>query len=193
MTQEGCMDCGGIFLLTLNFSFYHSEIVVKKKNDKATATTAANNEAKPKAKIWDEAAVQREEIKRREMEGREKQRVEQDRLKQKKEEEEQERQREAAAAKKRQTESQRGKKAAAGREQKGKESSIGGKSPVDVKQTANPKQTQPKGMKTIPSSGVVTTKKKEPKSHAAKIQRNKPDKGKPKKKRCGCYGNKHKL
>mmetsp|Transcript_26995 Transcript_26995/g.51062 ORF Transcript_26995/g.51062 Transcript_26995/m.51062 type:complete len:350 (-) Transcript_26995:473-1522(-) len=146
-------------------------------NEKLTA----GKPAAPKTKIWDEAAVQREEIKRREIEKKEKQREEQFRLKQKKEEEEEERRREVAATaatakKKKQAE------AAAARRK------IVKKSPTPA--AADIKQKQSKGGKTTTNQpvGAVSTNKK-------LLPANNPQfkfEGKPKGKCCGCFGSKHK-
>mmetsp|Transcript_34669 Transcript_34669/g.73861 ORF Transcript_34669/g.73861 Transcript_34669/m.73861 type:complete len:355 (-) Transcript_34669:10-1074(-) len=144
-----------------------------------TPPASAVGEAKSKPKILDEAAAQREQIRLREIEAREKQRQEQLDLKQKKWEEEQKRRREAAAAaKERQTESRWGKKA----EQRGKK-------PADVK-----KEQSNKGTTTDQPQGVAAPKKKEPKVSSAKKQQYKPqsERGTPKKRACGCYGNRHK-
>lgn len=150
-----------------------------KETDKSRATKI---EAKPKAKILDEAAAQREEIKRRELEARGKQREEQDLLRKKKGEEEEQRRREAAAAaaaKKKQ--SQWGKKtgAAVKLDQKANIQSSMGK--TEVKQT--PSKQAPK---------EAAPKQKEPISQKTKKQQSIPEKGNPKKMPCGCYGNKHK-
>mmetsp|Transcript_16466 Transcript_16466/g.28224 ORF Transcript_16466/g.28224 Transcript_16466/m.28224 type:complete len:351 (-) Transcript_16466:273-1325(-) len=162
------------------------DIGIVKENEKPPAAAANSNEAKPKAKILDEAAAQREEIKRRELEARERQREEQERMRRKKEEEEKERRRrEAEAAKKKRQESQWGKKPA-GQAQTPKESIIGGKKPpVDVK------KKQPKASSAAAATIPVKQSNKR-QTATTKMKPPPPEKGTPKNKHCGCFGNKHK-
>ncbi|KAL7526502.1 hypothetical protein ACHAXR_001518 [Thalassiosira sp. AJA248-18] len=159
------------------------DISVVEKDEKSTTVVKAGPS---KPKILDEAAAQREEIKRREVETREKQREEQELLMKKKEEDEQRKQREAAVvaatAKKKQSEL----KASAGRQgQKQKVYALS-----STQKSVDVKQEQSTGIRNQ-SSGEVSAHKKG-KSQKAKKQPQKPEKGKPKKKSCGCYGNKHK-
>lgn len=155
-----------------------------KENEKVTKSTeAATAETKPRAKIvLDEAAAQREETKRREAEIRGRQQEEIDRLNKKKEEEEEQmkqreqKQREAAvAAKKKQPEPQVGKKASTD-------------TPQDLQ--TYPQNLVGTNVQSVASSAVG--KNISPKERKANKQQRKPGKGKPKKKACGCYGNKHK-
>ena len=157
--------------------------------DEKPAATTVPTSLKPKI-ILDEAAAQREEIKRREMEAREKQRMEQEFMKKKKMEEEEELQRrrrdmEAAVAKQKQAENQWGNNKA------GISTPI---APQNQKKGGGLQQTQTnvKNMK----QQQQQAKKMDSKSIASKKQQqqqqSKPQKGKPKNNCCGCYGNKHK-
>ena len=157
------------------------------KEDEKPPAPSTVGEPKPKAKIiLDEAAAQREEIKRREMEAREKQRMEQEFMKKKKMEEEEEQQHkrrdmEAAVAKQKLAENQWGNNKA------GISTPI---APQNQKKGGGLQQTQTnvKNMKQQQQA-----KKTDSKSIASKKQQqSKPQKGKPKNKCCGCYGNKHK-
>mmetsp|Transcript_9831 Transcript_9831/g.15763 ORF Transcript_9831/g.15763 Transcript_9831/m.15763 type:complete len:355 (+) Transcript_9831:75-1139(+) len=151
-------------------------------NEKLPAVKEA---AVPKTKIWDEAAVQREEIKRREIEARERQREEQFRLKQKKEEEERERRREAAAAAAMAKKEKQAEAAAAASARRKKV-----KKPPPPAAAADIKQKQSKGGGTTTNQSlraVSTNKKSLPTDNPQfKLE------GKPKGKCCGCFGSKHK-
>ena len=146
-------------------------------------------EAKPKPKILlDEAAAQREEIKRREIEAREKQRLEQELLKKKKDEElERQRRMEAEAAKKKREQSKWGNNAATAVKQAQQVNS----QHTVTKSAA--KQTQSKGVNIGISKGTSNaTKKNNQNNTKARKQKSMPEKGIPKNKPCGCFGNKHK-
>jgi hypothetical protein len=147
----------------------------------ATAVSSATATTTPR--ILDEGAAKREEIKRREIEARDKQREEQERAKEKKEEveEEERRFRELAATTTKRTESKWGGTDAAkyfGDKTKGKGgkgSSSTRKQTVETSQSATSKREQKQ-----PTEKDAAAKKQpsmKPKGRATMI--------------CGCFGNKH--
>jgi len=144
----------------------------------ATVTTEVKMEdempasAKPKV-MQDEAAAQREKIKQREMEAREKQREEQELAKKKREDEEQRRRDMEAAA-----------------EVQKKQTSRWEKKKTLIQSSASAKQN----VKPAPrSSSKVQSQQQQPKKKEPIVRKQppKPQKGKPKNKECGCFGNKH--
>lgn len=143
-------------------------------------STAAATKAKPNAHR-DPLANQRKEIKRREMEARQKQSDEQARLKQRTDEAEQERMRGEATAKKMRFKSRSVKK---------ESSSITGSGNPSA--SVNVKTVTSVGTNATQPPGRVATEKKVPTCHPVKIQQDKSGTwGKPVRQCCGCYGNKH--
>jgi len=142
-----------------------------------TKVTCSKVEVKHKPKmVVEEAAAQREEIKRREIVAREKQRL----LKQKREEEEEQRHRreEAAMAKLWENKTNTGTQ---------NEKAIVQQPSVTK---SNAKMVSSKG--TDKQATAEITKKKQANIQPAKKEPMKPQKGEPKNKACGCYGNVHK-
>ncbi|KAL7544516.1 hypothetical protein ACHAWF_012496 [Thalassiosira exigua] len=158
-------------------------------DDDASAAAFASEaaEAKPRRpKVLDEAAVQRDAIKRREMEAREKQREEQERLLRKKEDEEQKRRRaEETVAANRKKPPEVKKAGVGGSAQNANIQSSGQKSGFDAEQHG------PTSMPTSKGTSVKTSKPERQKAKK-KQQHKRPQKGKPRKDPCGCFGNKHK-
>jgi hypothetical protein len=137
-----------------------------------TVAAAMAIKGKPKPRILDEAAAQREAIKRREVEARERQREERDLLKIRKQEEAAAA---AVAAKIKQSESRSRKK-------------TGDMQDRDVNLRSFVAESDAKEIPPKEIQDQTTLKAEKQKAEKQKL---KPERGTPKGTSCGCYGNKH--